>query len=212
MHFAGTSVSHHAHDFLRGGARRTSESSMRMMRLPSIAARFGRVLHAHAKFTHALSRLNEGAADIVVADNAELERHPGELAVTDRSGDSGIRHRHHDIDVHMAFTRKLRSKGFADLVDGAPADDGIGPREIDVFEDARPRRHAREGLVNVCMDILALVIEHDDFARLDVTDIFRTDDIERAGLRRQNRTAVPVRPAPAGGCRGDRARRSASCW
>ena len=36
----------------------------------------------------------------------------------------------------------------------------------------------------------ALVVEHDDFAVLDVAHIFRADDVERAGLRGQDRAAV----------------------
>jgi len=35
-----------------------------------------------------------------------------------------------------------------------------------------------------------LFVEHDDFARFDVTDEFRADDIERAGLRGQDRATV----------------------
>ena len=35
-----------------------------------------------------------------------------------------------------------------------------------------------------------LLVEHDDLAGFDVADIFRADDVERAGLRRQDRAAV----------------------
>src|ERR1700754_2631554 len=105
------------------------------------------MLHAHAKFAHALGRLNEGAADIVVADDAEFERYPGMLAVADRGGHAGIRHRHHDVDLDMAFTRELRAEGLAHFIDRPPADDGIRPREIDIFEDAGPRRLRQERLV-----------------------------------------------------------------
>ena len=35
-----------------------------------------------------------------------------------------------------------------------------------------------------------LFVEHDDFAVLDVANIFRADDVERAGLRGQDRIAV----------------------
>ncbi len=34
------------------------------------------MLHAHAEFANLLRRLDEGAADIVIADDAELERMP----------------------------------------------------------------------------------------------------------------------------------------
>src|SRR5438034_9035678 len=118
------------------------------------------MLHADAEFAHALGRLDEGAADIVIADDAEFERHAGMLAVTDGCGHAGIRHRHHDIDLDMAFARELRAERLADLVHGTATDDGIRPREIDVFEDAGPRRFWRKRLVAV----RALFVEHDDLA------------------------------------------------
>ena len=40
------------------------------------------------------------------------------------------------------------------------------------------------------MALGALLVEHHDFAGIDVADVFRADDVERAGFRRQNRTAV----------------------
>src|SRR5258707_7823224 len=102
------------------------------------------MLHAHAEFAHALGRLDEGAADIMVADDAKLERHPGMLAVADSGGHAGIRHRHHDVDLDMAFARELRAERLADLIHRTPADDGIRPREVDVFENTRPRRVLRK--------------------------------------------------------------------
>ena len=86
----------------------------------------------------------------------------------------------------MAFARELRAEGLADVVHRASADDGIRPREIDVFEDAGPRRLGRKRLVA----LRAVLVEHDDLAGLDVADIFRADDVERAGFRGQNRAAV----------------------
>ena len=77
---------------------RTSESSIRMMRLPSIAARLAECFMRTPNSRIALGRLDEGAADIVVADDAELERHAGMLAVAERGRHAGIRHRHHDVD------------------------------------------------------------------------------------------------------------------
>ena len=64
--------------------------------------------------------------------------------------------------------------------------DGIRPREIDVFEDAGPRRYGREGLE--ALD--AFVGDDDDFAVLDVAHEARADDVERDRLRRQNVFAV----------------------
>ena len=36
----------------------------------------------------------------------------------------------------------------------------------------------------------AVLVEHDDFAGRDVADVFGADHVERAGLRRENRTAI----------------------
>src|SRR3954467_4065544 len=182
---AGPGVTDHAHDLLRSGA-----AHQRIVDQDDALA-FDRgavriVLHAHAEFAHALGRLNEGAADIVIADDAEFERYAGMLAVADRGGDAGIRHRHHDIDLDMAFAGELRAEGLADLVHRAPADDRVGPREVDVFENARTRRLRRKRLVA----LRAAFVEYDDFAGIDVADVFRADDIEGAGFGGEYRAAV----------------------
>ena len=149
----------------------------------------GRMLHAHAEFADALGRLDEGAADIVVSDDPEFVRHAGKLAVAEGGRHAGIGHRHHDIDLGVTLAGQLRAERLADFVDRTAADDRIRPREIDVFEDAGPWRYRRKGFVDFGLDGLDSM-EHDDFAGFDVTDIFRADDVERAGFRRKNRTAV----------------------
>src|SRR3954471_22333753 len=101
------------------------------------------MLHAHAGFADRLRRLDEGAAYIVVADDAEFERDAGMLAVADGGGHAGIRHRHHDVNRHMALARELRTEGLAHLVDRAAVDDGIRTGEVDVLEDAGTRRDRR---------------------------------------------------------------------
>src|ERR1700721_1254904 len=136
------------------------------------------MLHAHAKFAHALGRLDEGASDIVIADNTKLERHAGVLAVADRGWNAGIRHRHHHIDRNVALFRELRAKGLAHVVHRASTDDRIRPREIDVFENAGARRLRRKRVVALCTTL----VEYDDLAGLDVADIFGADDIERASF------------------------------
>src|ERR1700720_3639402 len=130
------------------------------------------MLHAYAKLAHALGRLNEGAADIVIADDAEFERHTRLPGVTERGRHAGIRHRDHHVDLGMAFARELGPECLADLVHRSSADDRIRPREIDVFENAGPRRFRRERLVA----LRAALVEHDDLAGFDVAEIFGADD------------------------------------
>src|ERR1044072_2900677 len=124
MHLARAGVAHHAHDLFRGGAayqRIVDQDDALAFDRGAVR----RMLHAHAELAHALGRLDEGAADIMVADDAEFERHAGMLAVADRRRHAGIRHRHHDVDLDMAFAGKLRAEGLAYFIDLASADDGI---------------------------------------------------------------------------------------
>src|SRR5450759_173717 len=130
---ARAGVAHHADDLFRRGA-----AHQRIVDQDDALAfdrgAVGRMLHAYAEFAHALRRLNEGAADVMVSDDAEFEWHAGMLAVADRGGHAGIRHRHHDVGLDMAFACELRAEGFADFIYRSSADDGIRPREVDVFE------------------------------------------------------------------------------
>ena len=113
-----------------------------------------------------------------------------------------------DVGLGRRLARQLRAHALPDVVDVAAADDGVGPGEVDVLEDAGPRGPAREGAV--ALD--ALGGDGDDLAVLDLAHELGADDVERAGLRRQHVSACRAGPAPAGGCRWDRARRSACRW
>ena len=77
---------------------------------------------------------------------------------------------------------QLHAHLLADVVDGAPADDGVGPGEIDVFEDAGPGRADGER----AMALDAFVGDDDDLAVVDLADEFGADHVERAGLGGEN--------------------------
>ncbi len=75
------------------------------------------------------------------------------------------------------------------VIDGLPANDGIGPGKIDVLEDAGPGRAHREGP----MAFEAMVGDDDDFAVLDLAEKFGADHVERACLGSQHvRRAEPA--------------------
>jgi hypothetical protein len=166
---------------------RTMESSTSTMRLPATTARLALCL-SRTPSADLLGRLDEGAADIVVADDAELEGDAGGLREAERAGtpESGTG------TTTSASTGASRGEfapmRLAHLVDRAAADDGIGAGEIDVLEDARPRRQRRERLA--ALD--AVLGEHHHLAVLDVAHEAGADDVERAGLRRQDRAAVEL--------------------
>ncbi len=125
-----------------------------------------------------VGRFDEGAADIVVADDAELERDAAFGRVAHGGGDAGVWDRDDDIGIDVAFAREFGADAFARLVDGHAFHDRVGAGEIDVFEDAEPRGVGAEGLDAVH----AAIVDDDDLAGLDVADEFGADDFQRAGL------------------------------
>ncbi len=130
----------------------------------------------------AVGRLDEGAPDIVVADNAELERDAAFLRVPHRGRHARIGHRHDQVRGHAGFAGEFRPDRFARRIDGGPLDHGIGTGEVDVLEDAEPLALAPERLDAAH----ALLIDDDDLAGLHVAHELGADDVERAGLRRQH--------------------------
>src|SRR6202023_2383338 len=149
---------------------RTRLSSISTMRWPAITERLAVwFLHAHAELTIRLGRLDEGAPHIVVADDAELVGDAGGLEKADRRRHARVGHGHHHVGGGGRFGGELDAEPAADLVDAAAADDRIGPREIDVLEDARPRPHRREGFER----LRALLGEHHHLAVLDVAHMAR---------------------------------------
>ena len=146
------------------------------------------MLEANAELADVLGRLDEGAPDIVIADDAELVGDAGFLRVADRRRHAGIGDRDDHVGGGGRLARELRAGRLAHVVDAAAADDRIRPREIDVFEDAGPRRHRQERLVRM----RAVLVEDQNLAVVDVAHILGADDVERAGLGREDRAAVEL--------------------
>ena len=97
-----------------------------------------------------------------------------------------------------------------DRIDRSTVDDRIGPREIDMLEDARARRDLREGADRAHFAVLAR-----SPARRARPGGRRWRRRRRARRFRKRRSSSRrAGPSPAGGCRADRGRRSclrASC-
>ena len=111
---------------------------------------------------------------------------PAALAIAQRRGHAGIGHRDHHVGVGGRFSRQLLADALARFIDIAAFDGGIGPGEIDIFEDAEAVRLRLEG--EMAFD--AVLGDHHHLARLDVAHEFRADDVQRAGFRGQDRRAV----------------------
>src|SRR3954452_3951047 len=98
VHFASAGIAHHLHDLHAGGAAHdgiVDEDDA----LAVDQSRIGVVLQLDAEVPNFLARLNEGPADIVRADDAELERNSRCLGEADCRRHAAIRHRHHIVSL-----------------------------------------------------------------------------------------------------------------
>ena len=76
MHLARPGIAHHLHDLHAGGAahdRIVDQHDALAFQQRTV----GIVLQLHAEMTNIVRRLDEGAADIMRADDAQFERNAG---------------------------------------------------------------------------------------------------------------------------------------
>ena len=115
----------------------------------------------------------------MVADQSNLERGPGAFRIAERRGDAGVRDRDHDVRVDPRFLGQLPAQGFARQVDRVrPEDLAVRPGKVHVFEHAHRGLGLREG--PVAAD--AVLVQHDQFARFDLSHTIGSDQIESAGF------------------------------
>ena len=83
------------------------------------------------------------------------------------------------VRVDAGFPGQLAAKVGAHFVDALAEHVAVGPREIDVFEDAMRQRRCRKRLDR------SQSVRTDDqhFSRLDFANVCRTNQVETAGLR-----------------------------
>ncbi len=177
MHFPGAGLADHLDDLGRGGAADDRVVDQDHALAVELGARRV-VLQLHAEMANVVRGLDEGAADIVVADDAELEGHAALGGVADRRRHAGVGHRDHQVGVDVALAGELGADALPRLVDAGALDDAVGAREVDVLEDAEALVLRAERVVAVH----AGVVDHDDLARLDVAHEVGADDVEAAGL------------------------------
>src|SRR5690606_24927 len=150
------------------------------------------VLQAHAELADALRRLDEGAADIMVADDAELEGVSAFLRITQSGRHARIRDRHDHVRIDGALARKFLAHALADLVSALALDDGVRAGEIDVFENARTHALRGKRLVRFQNLLAAFLTDNDHLAVVDVAYVFRADRVERAGFGSEDVFAVEL--------------------
>ncbi len=111
----------------------------------------------------ALLGLDEGAADVVIADEPAIVRQPGLLREPERGSHPGVRHRDDQVRGHRVFPGQLVAERLAHGVHVAAPQHRVRPREVDVLEQTA-------------------LVDDQDLARLDVALRLRFHEVERAGL------------------------------
>ena len=187
MHLGGAGLAHHAHHAHRIGAAHDGIVDQHHP-LAGQHRAVGAQLHAHAHFARVLGGLDEGAADIVVADDAHLEGQAAGLRVAQRGGHAGVGHRHHHVGGHAALLRQAPAHALAHLIDRAAVNHAVGHGEVDVFEHAWPRLGGGKGADGVD----AVLGDHHHLAVLDVAHEAGADHVQGAGLRGEHRLAVQI--------------------
>src|SRR6266481_9394851 len=172
---------HHFHDLYRSGAahdRVVDEDH-------ALAGKIGParvVLQTDTEMANLVGRLDESSTDVMIADDAKLERQSRFLGIADRGGYARIRDRHDDVRVDRIFASEFLSDALARFVNTPAFDDTVGAGEVDVLEDTEPTVAPAEGL----KALEPTGADDNDFARGDIADELRADDVESAGLRRED--------------------------
>ena len=187
MHFFRTGITHHLHNLHRCRAAHNRVIYQdNPLALHNRAV--GGMFHAHTQFTHGLCRLNEGAPDIVIADDAQFIRDTGCLRIAKGCRHAGVWHRDHDIRINACFMGELGAHGFAYVIDRTAMHDRVRAREIDIFKNAGTRGHFGEGLDG----FNAVIGDDHHFAIFNIPHKTRADNIKRTGFGGENEMPVQL--------------------
>ena len=136
------------------------------------------MLQLHAQIADLIRGFNEGAPDIMIADDAKLKRDAGFHRIAHRRRHAGIRHGHNQIRRNAAFAGQFRADALACFINRRAFHDAVRPREIDILKNAEAAFDAAEGLDAA----QAAIVNHNQFARFDVAHELRTHNVQRAGF------------------------------
>src|SRR6266545_5449352 len=128
-----------------------------------------------------LFRLDERPTDVMVPDEPERERQPRLPRVTESGVHAGVGHGNDEVRIRRMLACEPGSECLAGGGDALAEDFRVWTREVDVLEDARGRIRERETAGRQ-----TFAREPYDFARLDVALETGADQVESAGLRRDD--------------------------
>src|SRR5438874_4402634 len=133
MHFLGASATHHAHNLFAGGSAHDGVVNQHhALTFEQAAHRIQ--LKSYAEVAHRLLWLDEGAAYVVIANEAEPKRDATFRSVTHRGGYTGVRYRHNQVGIGRGFDGKLAAEFFAALLHRASKAATVGTRKINMLE------------------------------------------------------------------------------
>src|SRR5688572_17931753 len=185
VHFLGACRPHHLHDL---AARRAAHQRVVYQHdTPAVEDALHRVeFDLDAEVANRLRRLDEGAADIVIANQAKTQRDLRFFRVADGGADAGVGNRHHDVGIDAGFARERAPKVGPHFVYALAKDFAVGPGEIHVLEDAMRQLRLWEWLDRA----LAVGADDQQLTGFDIAHVGGADQVERAGFRGDRPTAV----------------------
>ena len=204
VHLAARRVAHIC-TILRSVVPRTIESSTSTTRLPSKKPFTALCFTFTPKSADRLRGLDEGALDVVVADQ-RLSRTECRTPRRSRAPPlPRVEHRHDHVGRHRVLARQHAAELLAERVDVVAA---AGSSRAARSRCARRCRSARALAPEGPQAAQPAAADHHHLAGLEIALVGRADQVERAGLAGHDPGARADR-ARAGGSRGDRAPRSA---
>ena len=163
---------------LRAVVPRTMESSITTTRLAFDDFPHRVELDLDPEVADRLLRFDEGAPDVVVADQPELEGDSRLLGIADGGGDTRIGNRNDHVGLDGMLAGEVPAEFLAHPVDLSAEDGAVGTGKVDVFEDTGGRGHRAEGMKG----LQPVLVDEDHLPRLDFADELGLDEIEGAGL------------------------------
>ena len=148
--------------------------------------------------------LDERPPDVAVLDQPLVVRDPGGFREADRGGRARVRNRHHEVGLDGRLGCEALPHAHARAVHLGAAESRVGPREVDVLEDAERPPALRQRLQRVH----PLGVDPHDLAGAYVPLDGGADQIERAALRRDDPVVADTpereRPDPVRIAEGDK--------
>ena len=145
-------------------------------------------LHPDVEVADELGRLDEGAADVVVADESGVVGNSQFLGEAERGIDAGVGHGDDHVGLDGVEARQFAAHVDACLADGDAAQTAVGSREVDILEDAEGLARFGEGELGAD----SLVVDHDNLSRLEVADEGRPDQVKGAGFGGEDPSVIKL--------------------